>query len=50
VAATLASRPFSPGLGRALHVEAYLYNYEYSSKVGESGLPIFPSIGLRVDD
>jgi len=31
------------------NVEAYLYNYDYSSKVGGIGLPIFPSIGVRVD-
>lgn len=31
------------------NVEAYLYNYDYSSKAGGIGLPIFPSIGLRVD-
>lgn len=31
------------------NVEAYLYNYDYTSKVGGIGLPIFPSIGVRVD-
>ncbi len=31
------------------NVEAYIYNYDFSSAAGGIGLPIFPSIGLRVD-
>ena len=31
------------------NVEAYIYNYDFSSAAGGVGLPIFPSLGLRVD-
>lgn len=31
------------------NIEAYIYTYDYSSAAGGVGLPIFPSIGLRVD-
>lgn len=31
------------------NVEAYIYTYDYSSAAGGIGLPIFPSIGVRVD-
>ncbi len=31
------------------NTEAYIYNYDYSSTAGGVGLPIFPSIGVRVD-
>jgi len=31
------------------NVEAYIYNYDFSSSAGGVGLPIFPSVGVRVD-
>ena len=31
------------------NVEAYIYTYDYSSAAGGIGLPIFPSLGVRVD-
>ncbi len=29
--------------------EAYIYDYDFSSRINAIGLPIFPSLGLRVD-
>ena len=31
------------------NVEAWVYQYDYRSRVGSVGLPIFPSLGVKVD-
>lgn len=31
------------------NIEAFIYNYDFASAAGGVGLPIFPSIGMRID-